>query len=164
MIELLLTFHCYKGSSSSSCESVGDIIERCAPCEEREVRRRRRRRFFLSPIVSLRLPFIIYNNISSAIILTHTYKRSTQKIDYCEPTGFKQLVKCYNDGEEESTAWIPCEEPEGEDAGLHAFLGFEVVAIVVALVSGYYVWKTRRRHRAKKQSHLYSIIGTPSRK
>ena len=103
------------------------------------------------------------SNHSHTLIHTHTHKR--QKIDdYCEPTGFKQLVKCYNDGEEESTAWIPCEEPEGEDAGLHAFLGFEVMAIVVALVSGYYVWKTRRRHRAKKQSHLYSIIGTPSRK
>ena len=114
---------------------------------------------------------IIYNNISLLSNHSHTQTHTNalpplrQKIDdYCEPTGFKQLVKCYNDGEEESTAWIPCEEPEGEDAGLHAFLGFEVMAIVVALVSGYYVWKTRRRHRAKKQSHLYSIIGTPSRK
>ena len=87
----------------------------------------------------------------------------TQMIDYCEATGFKQLVKCYN-GEEEMTSWRPCDAFEGEETGLRAFLGFEVVAIGVALVSGYYVWKTRRRHRAKKQSHLYSIIGTPSRK
>ena len=92
IIKLLLTFHCYKGSSSS-CESVGDIIEPCAPCEEREVRRRRRRNFYFSQYF-LRLlhkyqyvcsyetftytkdhPIIIYNNISllSPIILTHSH-------------------------------------------------------------------------------------------
>ena len=79
MIELLLTFHCYKGSSSSSCESVGDIIERCAPCEEREVRRRRRRRFLsLSNRFSPSSIHHIQQHLLCNHSHTHTYKRSTE--------------------------------------------------------------------------------------
>ena len=46
IILLLLSFHTYKGRSSSSCERVGDVIEPCTPCEEHEAVRRRRISFF----------------------------------------------------------------------------------------------------------------------
>jgi len=146
--------------TSSSCKSLGEVIESCRPCEEHEAVRRRVYLFRTSSTILFEKYAHIHLNTH-----THTYN---QLIEYCKPTGFKQRFRCETNQEEEEekeerTVWRPCED-DSSDTGLKAFLGFEVVVICVALVSGYYVWKTRRRYRAKKQSHLYSIIGTPSRK